>query len=71
MKLLLHSQTSPVQPLKFGNGKVVSSHTILGMCLVILGGIKTNPYWLKVSQVSMINTKSPGSAMIYINRSVP
>ena len=26
MKLLLHSQTSTVQPLKSGNGKVISSH---------------------------------------------
>ena len=27
MKLLIHSQTSMVQPLKFGNGYVISSHT--------------------------------------------
>ena len=28
MKLLFHSQTSTVQPLNFGNGQVISSHTL-------------------------------------------
>ena len=35
MKLLIHSQTSTVAPLKFGNGKVISSHTSLDMWLLI------------------------------------
>ena len=35
-KLLIHSQTSTVQPLKFGNGLVISSHTLLGMWLLFL-----------------------------------
>ena len=40
MKLLIHSQTSTVQPLKFGNGQVISSHTLLGMWLLIHAGLK-------------------------------
>ena len=28
MKLLVHSPTSTVQPLKFGKGYVISSHTL-------------------------------------------
>ena len=32
MKLLIHSQTSTVQPLKFGNGWVISFHTIKWVC---------------------------------------
>ena len=35
MKSLIHSQTSTVAPLKFGNGLVIPSHTLLGMLLVI------------------------------------
>ena len=31
IKLLNHSQTSTMQPLKFGNGLITSSHTLLGM----------------------------------------
>ena len=31
IKLLIHSYTSMVQPLKFRNGWVISSHTFLGM----------------------------------------
>ena len=42
MKLLLHSQTSTVQPLKFGNGEVVPSHTLLDMWLLTHAGIKVN-----------------------------
>ena len=47
IKLLIHSQTSTVQPLKFGNGKVISSHTLLCMWLLIHAGIKVNPRWWK------------------------
>ena len=43
MKLLSHSETSTVQPLKFGKGKVISSHTLLAMWLLIYAGIKVNP----------------------------
>ena len=38
MKLLIHSQTSTVQPLKFGNGWAISSHILLGMWLLIHAG---------------------------------
>ena len=32
VKLIIHSQTTRVQPLKFGNGQVIASH-ILGLKL--------------------------------------
>ena len=32
-----------VQPLKFGNGYVISSHSLLGMWLFIQAGIKVKP----------------------------
>ena len=35
MKLLIHSQTSTVQTLKFGNGLLISCHTLLDMRLPI------------------------------------
>ena len=38
MKLLIHSQTSTVQLLKFGKGWVISSHTSLGIVVIY-------PYW--------------------------
>ena len=31
LKLLVHTQTATVQPLKFWNGKVISSHNLLDM----------------------------------------
>ena len=40
MKLIMHSQISTVQPLKFGNGSVIQTHTLLGMRLLIYAGIK-------------------------------
>ena len=43
MKLLTHFQTSTVVPLKFGNGYVISSHTLFGMRLLIHAGIKVFP----------------------------
>ena len=36
MKLLIHSQTSTVSPLKFGNGQVMSSHSLPGMYISML-----------------------------------
>ena len=42
MKLLIHPQTSLVQPLKFGNRQIISSHTLLNMWLLIHIGIKVN-----------------------------
>ena len=44
MKLLIHSQISTAQLLKFGNGEVISFHIQLDMCLFIHAGI-----WLIVS----------------------
>ena len=38
MKLLIQSQTSTVKPLKFVNGPVISSHTLLDMWLLIHAG---------------------------------
>ena len=43
IKLLIHSQTSTVQPLKFGNGYVIPSNTLMGMWLLIHADIKVNP----------------------------
>ena len=43
VKLFIHSQTSAVQLLEFGNGKVNSSHSLLGMWLFIHAGIKVKP----------------------------
>ena len=31
MKLLIHSRTSTVQPLKFGTGQAISPHALLGI----------------------------------------
>ena len=45
MKLLLHSKTSAVQPLKFVNGLLISSNTLLGMWLFTHAEIKFNPRW--------------------------
>ena len=44
MKLLIHSPNSTVQPLKFGNGYVISSYTYLGVWLLTNAGIKVSPY---------------------------
>ena len=33
-ELLIHSQTSTVQPLKFGNGYIISCHTLQGIWLI-------------------------------------
>ena len=40
MKLRIHSQTSTVQLLKFGNGYVTSSYILLGMWLLNHAGLK-------------------------------
>ena len=34
-------------PLKFGNGYVISSHTALGMWLLVHAGIRINPFLVK------------------------
>ena len=39
-KLLIHSQTLTMQPLKFGNAYVISSQILLAMWLLIHTGIK-------------------------------
>ena len=44
MKSFIHSQTSTVQPLTFGNGEVTSSPTLLSMWLLIQSRIKVNPW---------------------------
>ena len=40
MKLLTHFQTSTVQPLKFEHAEAISSHTLLGMWLLINAKVK-------------------------------
>ena len=45
MKLLIHSQNSAVQLLKFGNGLVMSPVNLQGGWLLIHAGIKVNPFW--------------------------
>ena len=56
MTLLIHPQTSTVQPLKFVNGKVISTHTLRGMRLLFHAEIKVKPC-LKGPQVSFVNSK--------------
>ena len=43
LKWLIHSQTSSVQPYKFWNGLIISSHTLLGNWLFIRVGIQFKP----------------------------
>ena len=45
VKLLVHSQTPTVQPLKFGNERIITPYTLLGIQLLIHAGVKVNP-WL-------------------------
>ena len=42
MKSLIHFQTATVQ---FGNGWIISSHTLLNTRILIHTGIEDNPYW--------------------------
>ena len=42
-EIAYHSQTSTVTQLKFGNGKIISFHILLGMGLLIHARIKGNP----------------------------
>ena len=44
INLRIHSLTSTVAPLKFRNGEVIRSRTLLGMWLFIHAGIEANPY---------------------------
>ena len=43
MKSLIHCQTSTVLPWKFGNGYMISSHTLRGLWSLIDNGIKIDP----------------------------
>ena len=43
MKLRIISHRTTVQPLTFGNGEVISSHSLLDMWLLIHAGVKVNP----------------------------
>ena len=43
MQLLIYSQASAVQPLKFVNGWLITSHIVLGMWFLIDAGLKANP----------------------------
>ena len=59
MKLLIHSQTSTVAPLKFENGWIISSHTFLGMWLLIHFGIKLNLRYSRVDHGSILGNWRP------------
>ena len=50
IKSCIHSQTSTVVPLKFGNGYVISSHTLMAIWLLIHAGIKVN-HWDRVTHI--------------------
>ena len=43
LKLLIHSQTGNIAPLKFGNGQVVSPHILKQMMILIHAAIKVKP----------------------------
>ena len=45
VQLLIHSQTSTVVPLKFGNGYIISSHALQGIWLLTRVSIKIGPCW--------------------------
>ena len=49
----IHYEILTVQPLKFGNGKVISSHISLDMLLFIHAGIKVDPSQLKGARAGM------------------
>ena len=53
MKLLIHSQTSTAAPLKFGNGYVISSQTLVEMGVLIHAGIQS--WSLLVKRAPVIN----------------
>ena len=56
MKLFIHSQASTVQPLKFRNEWIISSHSLLGMWLFIHDRIKVTTVPLKGSWVRYLAT---------------
>ena len=64
MELLIHSQTSSVQPVKFRNGLVIPFYTLMDMWLLSHIGIKASPYD-KIGQRSQIknNTLQPICSM--------
>ena len=45
MKLLIHTQTSTVQPLQFGKEYIISPHTLLAKWVLIHAEIKVKPYY--------------------------
>ena len=60
MKSLIHPQT-PVSQLKFENGWLILSHTLLGMWLLIHAMIKVDPdnmknAWIDWDDVALIFT---------------
>ena len=68
MKLLINSQTSTVQPLKFGNGYVISSHTLLGMWWLLHAGIKLKPYmWKRPLEAPGLNLNRTQQIDSYVN----
>ena len=72
MKLHIHYQTLTVAPLKFGNGYVISYHTLLGMWLPIHAEIQVKPWcqegsWVQVTEPTN-NCYSKKEYNICVNR---
>ena len=67
MELLIHSQISTVQPLKFGNGQVILSHTLL-CSLGMWSRIHTQIELIHVSKrdPDLINCVGPHSTVVTI-----
>ena len=66
MKLLIHSQNSLVELLKFGNGNVISSHILLGIWLFIHVGIKLIHVSKRAPFVNKCVTKEEIFWLLYI-----
>ena len=44
-ELITHSKTSTVQKMMYVDSQMISSHTLLGMWLLIHVGIQVKPWW--------------------------
>ena len=70
MKLRIHSQTSTVVPLKFGNGQVILLYTLLDMRLLIYAWIKViREVLLHVKRECVRVTSDSGAQIRYTSRS--
>ena len=64
-----------MQPLKFRNGYVISSHTLPSMWLLIHAGIKSEWGWNKVACITCLitpaHTEETGIIVLCIDRNLP